>query len=90
MSPMQAKNKIALVTGGTSVDGFRDCDLIIEAAVELMPLKKKIFLELERVTKPSCVLATNTSSLSITELARYQVTPYCRVLPGPVTVPASV
>jgi len=69
MSQEKANSKIALVTGGTGVEGFRDCDLIIEAAVELMPLKKKIFKELEKVTKPECVLATNTSSLSITELA---------------------
>ncbi|GAB5353798.1 hypothetical protein AAMO2058_000064900 [Amorphochlora amoebiformis] len=69
MTPKEAKKKINLVQGGVTVDSFRDCDLIIEAAVELMGLKKKIFKQLEKVCSPTCVLATNTSSLSITELA---------------------
>lgn len=46
-----------------------DSDLIIEAAVENMDIKKKIFKELDEICKPSAILATNTSSLSITEIA---------------------
>mmetsp|Transcript_23625 Transcript_23625/g.33001 ORF Transcript_23625/g.33001 Transcript_23625/m.33001 type:complete len:601 (+) Transcript_23625:289-2091(+) len=75
MTSEAAEKNIALVTGGTSVDGFKDCDLIIEAAVEVMHLKKKIFQELEKIVPPSCVIATNTSSLSITELASVLETP---------------
>lgn len=69
MTQAKAEAKIALVQGGTDVKGFAQCDMIIEAAVEMMRLKKKIFQELETITRPDCVLATNTSSLSISELA---------------------
>ena len=46
-----------------------DCDLVIEAAVETMDLKKELFAELDRICKPEAILASNTSSLSITEVA---------------------
>ncbi len=46
-----------------------DADIVIEAAVERLDLKKKIFRQLSTVTKPGCILATNTSSISITEIA---------------------
>jgi len=48
---------------------FNDCDVIIEAAAEKMSLKKQIFAELDEVCKPETIFATNTSSLSITEIA---------------------
>lgn len=47
---------------------LRDSDLIIEVVAELMPLKKEIFKTLDEVCKPEAILATNTSSLSITEI----------------------
>lgn len=46
-----------------------DCDLVIEAAVEVMEIKKSIFQELDSICKPECILASNTSALSITEIA---------------------
>lgn len=46
-----------------------DADLVIEAAIERLDLKKQIFAKLDAVTKPECILATNTSSISITEIA---------------------
>ncbi|MCR5082937.1 MAG: 3-hydroxybutyryl-CoA dehydrogenase [Parasporobacterium sp.] len=46
-----------------------DCDLIVEAAIERMDLKKECFKELQAIVKKDCVFATNTSSLSITEIA---------------------
>ncbi|WP_265459904.1 3-hydroxyacyl-CoA dehydrogenase NAD-binding domain-containing protein [Enterococcus sp. HY326] len=52
---------------GTSKD-VADCDLVVEAAVEKMELKKNIFKELDELCKPETVFATNTSSLSVTEL----------------------
>ncbi len=58
----------SLVTGGTGWDVFRDCDLVLEAVFEEMSVKKDVFAELERVVSPECVLATNTSSLSVTEM----------------------
>ena len=55
--------------GTTNVEDFADCDLIVEAAVENMDLKKKIFADLDRICPPHTVLATNTSCLSVTEIA---------------------
>ena len=46
-----------------------DCDLIIEAAVETMELKRELFAQLDQICKPEAILASNTSSLSITEIA---------------------
>lgn len=47
-----------------------NCDLVIEAAPEILELKKSIFRELDQVVKPSAILATNTSSLSVTDIAK--------------------
>jgi 3-hydroxybutyryl-CoA dehydrogenase len=47
----------------------QDCDLVIEAALESLEIKKKIFQDLDAVCKSDCILATNTSALSITEIA---------------------
>jgi len=58
----------SLVTGGTGWDVFAGCDLVLEAVFEEMAVKKEVFAELERVVSPECVLATNTSSLSVTEM----------------------
>ena len=48
---------------------FADADLVIEAAVEEMQLKKDVFMELDKICKPETIFATNSSSLSITEIA---------------------
>ncbi len=58
----------SLVTGVTEWDVFMGCDLVLEAVFEEMAVKKDVFAELERVVSPGCVLATNTSSLSVTEM----------------------
>ena len=60
---------LARVKGATSLADFTSCDLVIEAAVENMALKKTIFTELDVITRPEAILASNTSSLSITEIA---------------------
>lgn len=59
----------SLVSGSTSKAGFADADFVIEAVFEEMSVKKQVFAELEQVTGAECVFATNTSSLSITEMA---------------------
>lgn len=46
-----------------------DCDLVVEAIVENMAIKAKVFAQLDQIAKPSCILASNTSSLPITEIA---------------------
>ena len=53
----------------TDYSTFADADLIIEAAVEDMQLKKEVFAELDKICKPETIFATNSSSLSITEIA---------------------
>jgi 3-hydroxyacyl-CoA dehydrogenase/enoyl-CoA hydratase/carnithine racemase len=58
----------SLATGGTDWDIFSGCHLVLEAVYEELDVKKDVFSELERVVSPECVLATNTSSLSVTEM----------------------
>lgn len=57
------------ITSSTEIESLKDVDLVIEAAVENMEIKKIIFKELDDVVKAGAILATNTSSLSITEIA---------------------
>jgi len=59
----------SLATGSTGYEGFADCDLVLEAVFEQPAVKREVFAEVERVVSPECVLATNTSSLSVTEMA---------------------
>jgi 3-hydroxybutyryl-CoA dehydrogenase len=53
----------------TDLVGLAECDLVIEAVLEELDLKKKVFADLDRVTRPEAVLATNTSALSVSEIA---------------------
>jgi 3-hydroxybutyryl-CoA dehydrogenase len=53
----------------TELSDLRDCDLVIEAVLEQLDLKREVFAELDRVTRPDAVLATNTSALSVSEIA---------------------
>lgn len=57
------------ITTTTYLDMAKDADIVVEAAVENMGIKKEIFAELDEICKAECILATNTSSLSITEVA---------------------
>ena len=59
---------LAKITPGLKEDLCADCDLIVEAAFEDMTVKKTTFGELDKICKPECVFASNTSSLSITEI----------------------
>ena len=68
LSEEKARFLGSIVGGGTEWDGFAGCDLVLEAVFEEMAVKKEVFAELERVVSPECVLATNTSSLSVTEM----------------------
>jgi 3-hydroxyacyl-CoA dehydrogenase len=58
-----------LVTGSLTKDAFADADLVIEAVFEEMSVKQQVFAEVEAVVSAECVLATNTSALSISEMA---------------------
>ena len=59
---------LAKITPGLKEDLCADCDLIVEAAFENMEVKKTTFSELDKIAKPECIFASNTSSLSITEI----------------------
>ncbi|HEX6337918.1 MAG TPA: 3-hydroxyacyl-CoA dehydrogenase NAD-binding domain-containing protein [Jiangellaceae bacterium] len=59
----------ALVSGSTDRSIFADADFVLEAVFEEMKVKQQVFAELEAIVSPECVLATNTSSLSVTEMA---------------------
>ena len=59
---------LAKITPGLKEDLCKDCDLIVEAAFEDMNVKKTTFAELDKIAKPECIFASNTSSLSITEI----------------------
>jgi len=65
----KARFLASLVEGGTSYDHFGDCDLVLEAVFEELSVKQQVFAEVEAVVSPETVLATNTSSLSIAEMA---------------------
>ncbi|MDD5127214.1 MAG: 3-hydroxybutyryl-CoA dehydrogenase [Dehalococcoidales bacterium] len=60
---------LARIKGTLDMKDFADCDLVIEAAVENIDLKKKIFSELDKICQKNAILATNTSCLSIIDMA---------------------
>ncbi|MGM9473114.1 3-hydroxyacyl-CoA dehydrogenase NAD-binding domain-containing protein [Pseudarthrobacter sp. YS3] len=59
----------ALVSGSVSKEAFADADFVIEAVFEELNVKKLVFAEVEAIVSPDCILATNTSSLSVTAMA---------------------
>ena len=61
---------VARITAGMKEDLCMDCDLIVEAAFENMSVKQVTFGELDKLCKPECMFATNTSSLSVTEIGK--------------------
>ena len=67
MTQEDADKILAKITTGVK-DICTDCDLIVEAAIENMEIKKQTFKELQDIAKADCIFATNTSSLSITEI----------------------
>jgi len=69
MTPEQKEEILARIKATVDIREVADCDIVIEAATENMEIKKKIFAELDEVCKEDAILATNTSSLSITEIA---------------------
>ncbi len=68
MTAQEAEAKVNLVTGTTDYELFKDVDLVIEAVPENMGLKKQVMRELDGVCPESAILASNTSSLSISEM----------------------
>lgn len=69
MESSEKERILSFITETTSYDACADCDLIIEAILEEISLKKEIFSQLDKICKPQTIFASNTSSLSITEIA---------------------
>jgi 3-hydroxyacyl-CoA dehydrogenase/enoyl-CoA hydratase/carnithine racemase len=69
ISPDEANRFRALISGTTELVDFADCDFVIEAVFEEMSIKKQVFADLEKHVSENCVLASNTSSLSIAQMA---------------------
>ena len=69
MTDEDRKKALALISGSTDINDFSDADLVIEAVTEDETVKRKIYGQVCPVLKPEAILATNTSSLSITRLA---------------------
>jgi 3-hydroxybutyryl-CoA dehydrogenase len=70
MTPREKDPIIARISGTTNIGDFQDCDLAIEAVVEELETKKHIFSRLDKVCPPHSLLATNTSSLPVIEMAK--------------------
>ena len=70
MTAEALERTMALITPTTTYEGFDTADIVVEAVFEGMDLKKATFAELGRVTRPDCILASNTSTLDIDEFAR--------------------
>jgi 3-hydroxyacyl-CoA dehydrogenase/enoyl-CoA hydratase/carnithine racemase len=69
ISPDEANRLRALISGTTELADYADCDFVIEAVFEEISIKKQVFADLEKHVSASCLLATNTSSLSVAQIA---------------------
>jgi 3-hydroxybutyryl-CoA dehydrogenase len=69
ISPDDVDEALSRITGTLDREALEDCDFIVEAATEKFAIKSEIFRDLDRIARPEVVLATNTSSISITRLA---------------------
>jgi 3-hydroxybutyryl-CoA dehydrogenase len=68
--PETAKNEVrGRLTGTTSLEDLKDCDLIVEAIIEQLPVKRELFGALDKLCPAQTIFASNTSSLTITEIA---------------------
>ena len=70
MSEDEFNRKMRSIEPTLHLDGMKSADLVVEAVVENMDLKKKVFAELEEYVRPDCILTSNTSSLSVTEMSK--------------------
>jgi 3-hydroxyacyl-CoA dehydrogenase len=69
LAQAEMDRRLALITPQITYDGFDQADIIAEAVFEGMTLKKQVFAEIDRLAKPGCILASNTSYLDIDEIA---------------------
>jgi 3-hydroxyacyl-CoA dehydrogenase/enoyl-CoA hydratase/3-hydroxybutyryl-CoA epimerase len=71
----EAKQRMELIAGGLDYHGIAPADIVVEAVVERMDVKQQVLAEAERHVSPTCVIATNTSSLSVNEMAKALASP---------------
>lgn len=69
MSEEEKGKTLSRIEGTTKTEDVRDCDIVIEAVIENIELKKRIFTEVDGILKPQAILASNTSTIPITEMA---------------------
>src|SRR5438093_9093663 len=69
ITPADVQRRMALIHGTTDWNAVADADIVIEAVFEEMPIKKEVFAKLDAIAKPDAVLATNTSTLDVDEIA---------------------
>ena len=70
MTEEEVANLFSRISYTTDLDSLSDADFVFEAIIENKDIKKKVFSELENIVKDKCIIATNTSSLSVTDLAQ--------------------
>tara|TARA_B100000963_G_scaffold204140_1_gene177789 strand:+ start:1513 stop:2355 length:843 start_codon:yes stop_codon:yes gene_type:complete len=75
MTQSDANDTIARISTSIDRNDCRDADLVVEAVPEVLDLKTSIFAELDRICKPECILASNTSSISISTIANSTTRP---------------
>ena len=104
--PEQVTDILSRIQGTTDLTDTKDCDLVIEAVFEDMAVKKDLFVKLDEMCKPETILATNTSSFSVEELAQATGRPdrfvglhffyhpaknrLLEIIPGPITSPETL
>jgi 3-hydroxyacyl-CoA dehydrogenase len=71
----EMERRMGLITGVTELGAIGEADVVIEAVFEEMDVKKRVFADLDRVAKPNALLATNTSTLDVAEIARATARP---------------
>ena len=76
LEPGELEQRLGLITGTTEYSGFGDVDFVIEAVPERMEVKQAVFSELDEVTPGHAILASNTSSLSVTEMGEATSRPH--------------
>lgn len=75
ITPHEFEAKMAKISGGLDYAGFKQMDVVVEAIVEDMNIKKKVIAEVVKQVRPDAIIATNTSSLSVTEMAEAHPNP---------------
>src|SRR6267143_67710 len=69
LTMQDVEKRMGLITGTTDFNAIRDADIVIEAVFEEMPIKKEVFARIDKIAKHDAVLATNTSTLDVNEIA---------------------